>query len=191
MTSQQRNYVGISRAAWGCLFLYFNITIGTINILPTFVAYLLFLSAIHYLEPEQRDLKLLKPLGIILVIWYGADWICRAGGVVIGEKFVIAQLIITVICLYFHFQLYTDFALLAAKYQKVGDTLEKRFLQCRTVQTLFCTLMSLPIWQWWKDDDRVVVIVSIISLVGLIAVFGLLAALFTLRKHFTSTSENQ
>ena len=47
MTQRQTLYAGVSRAAWGYFFLYFDIRLGQLNILPEFGAYLLFLSAIH------------------------------------------------------------------------------------------------------------------------------------------------
>lgn len=46
MTERKTLYDGVSNAAWGYFFLYFNINLGAVNILPRFVGWLLFLAAI-------------------------------------------------------------------------------------------------------------------------------------------------
>ena len=74
MTQRQTLYAGVSRAAWGYFFLYFDIRLGQLNILPEFGAYLLFLSAIHLLEGQRRDLALLRPLGWLLAAWSVLGW---------------------------------------------------------------------------------------------------------------------
>ena len=74
MTDRKTLYRGASHAAWGYFFLYLDINLGTLNILPDWAAYLLFLSAIGKLQGERRDLALLRPLGILLALWNGADW---------------------------------------------------------------------------------------------------------------------
>lgn len=68
-------YRGVSHAAWGYLFLYLDVNLGTVSILPAFVGYLLFWSAISALEGEVRDLSLLRPLCALLGAWAGAGWL--------------------------------------------------------------------------------------------------------------------
>ena len=80
MTDRETLYRGASHAAWGYFFLYIDINLGTLNILPDWAAYLLFLSAIRKLQGERRDLALLRPLGILLAVWNGADWLAVLGG---------------------------------------------------------------------------------------------------------------
>ena len=75
MTDYQKIYDGISKAIWGYFFLYFDINLGTISILPSFVGYILFLKAIDLLEEEERELSLLKTLGLILVAWNVIEWL--------------------------------------------------------------------------------------------------------------------
>ena len=53
MTDYQKLYSGISKAAWGYFFLYFNINFNNVSILPSFVGYLLFLSAINLLKGKS------------------------------------------------------------------------------------------------------------------------------------------
>ena len=80
MNDNKKLFHGLDRAAWGYFFLYFNITIGRVNLLPPFVGYLLFLSALKLMEHEQRELTLLKPLAILLALWHGVDWVLSFAG---------------------------------------------------------------------------------------------------------------
>lgn len=48
----QTLYQGVSHAAWGYFFLYFDVNLGPLNVLPDWAAYLLFLSAIGKLRGE-------------------------------------------------------------------------------------------------------------------------------------------
>ena len=73
MTQHRQLYDGISHAAWGYLFLYLDINLGTVSVLPRFVGWLLFLSAIEKLKAERRDLALLRSLGTLLAAWSAAD----------------------------------------------------------------------------------------------------------------------
>lgn len=69
MTQYQTLYTGVSRAAWGYIFLYIDFKLGTVSILPSFVGIFLFLSAIDLLKGSRRDLSLLRPLGILLAVF--------------------------------------------------------------------------------------------------------------------------
>lgn len=107
MTQRQTLYAGVSRAAWGYFFLYFDIRLGQLNILPEFGAYLLFLSAIHLLEGQRRDLALLRPLGWLLAAWSGLGWAAELLGAAVN--FPVVGIVIGAVQMYFHFQMMTDF----------------------------------------------------------------------------------
>lgn len=184
MKYRQTLYTGVSRAAWGYFFLYFDFNIGTVSVLPSFVGVLLFLSAIHLLKEERRDLALLQPLGILLAVWHGADWAASWFGGTLDGRFAVLSLIISLAGLYFHFQLFTDFAALAAKYQQPEAELDRRLLRWRTIQTVLLTAMALVSYpaqwlsEWWDY------IIMAMAVVGLIAGICLMMALFPLRKVF-------
>lgn len=184
MREKQNLYQGVSHAAWGCVFLYFNINLGTVNILPKFVGYLLFLSAITLLREEQRDLALLRPLAIALAVWNGIQWGMECFAIPTGKSLMLLALIANVVELYFNFQFFTDFAALAAKYQQPEDELDKRLLKWRTVQTVvFTLLMVMENWNVSKGSVWMAVIVTLM-LAGLAAGLWLMTALFSLRKLF-------
>ena len=51
-TDYQKLQRSLSKVVFGYVFLYININIGQVNLLPVFVGYLLFLSAIEGLKEE-------------------------------------------------------------------------------------------------------------------------------------------
>lgn len=191
MTDRQTLYTGVSRAAWGYFFLYFDFNLGPVSVLPDFVSMLMFLSAISLLKNERRDLILLRPLGIMLTLWHVATWALSWFGASLEGRFEILELLITTANLYFHFQMFTDFAALAAKYQQPEDPIDRRLLRWRTVQTVLLTalvLISHPILQqleWWSY------ITAGMTVLAMIACLCLMAALFALRKIFRGERGNR
>ena len=118
MTDYTKIKNGISKIIWGYFFLYFNINLGTVSILPTFIAYILFLSAIELLKDEERELSLLRPLGVILGIWEAIEWLATCVGYSFDNKWQFLNLIIGLVNLYFHFQFITNLATIAKRYQQ-------------------------------------------------------------------------
>lgn len=182
MTDYRKLYDGISRAAWGYFFIYFNININTVSILPSFVGYLLFLSAINYLKDEERELGLLHTLGVILALWHGAEWVMSWLGVSLDGAWQFIDIIISLVNLYFHFQLLTNLASIATKYQPEGYEQDAKLLRYRTLQTVMLTAITIvtELHPWLSDAWTYISIVMLI--VYLIAGICLMKALFDLRK---------
>lgn len=182
MVARRDIYGGLSRAAWGYLFLYLDINLGTVSILPRFVGWLLFLSAIEQLKAERRELALLRPLGILLLLWSGADWLASWAGADVDGHIVPLDLIVTVAQMYFHFQFLTDCAALAEPYSYAG--IHRRLLRWRTLQTLLLTGMGIltEAGAWLGRISGYMLAAS--AVVYLIAGLCLMAALFALRKFY-------
>ena len=182
MTDYRKLYDGISKAAWGYFFIYFNININTVSILPSFVGYLLFLSAINYLKDEERELGLLHTLGVILALWHGAEWVMSWLGVSLDGAWQFIYIIISLVNLYFHFQLLTNLASIATKYQPEGYEQDAKLLRYRTLQTVMLTAITIvtELHPWLSDAWIYISIVMLI--VYLIAGICLMKALFDLRK---------
>lgn len=182
MTDYRKLYDGISKAAWGYFFIYFNININTVSILPSFVGYLLFLSAINYLKDEERELGLLHTLGVILELWHGAEWVMSWLGVSLDGAWQFIDIIISLVNLYFHFQLLTNLASIATKYQPEGYEQDAKLLRYRTLQTVMLTAITIvtELHPWLSDAWIYISIVMLI--VYLIAGICLMKALFDLRK---------
>lgn len=182
MMDYQKLYSGISKAAWGYFFLYFNINFNNVSILPSFVGYLLFLSAINLLKEEERELSLLHTLGVIMALWTGVEWLASFVGLNLEGMWQFIDIIISLVNLYFHFQFLTNLASIAAKYQSEGYELDAKLLRYRTLQTVMLTAIEVIIrFQPWLSEAWTVISICML-IVYLIAGICLMKALFDLRK---------
>lgn len=182
MTDYQKLYSGISKAAWGYFFLYFNINFNNVSILPSFVGYLLFLSAIKLLKEEERELSLLHTLGVIMALWTGVEWLASFVGLNLEGMWQFIDIIISLVNLYFHFQFLTNLASIAAKYQSEGYELDAKLLRYRTLQTVMLSAIEVIIcFQPWLSEAWTVISICML-IVYLIAGICLMKALFDLRK---------
>lgn len=182
MTNHQKLYSGISKAAWGYFFLYFNINFNNVSILPSFVGYLLFLSAINLLKDEERELSLLHTLAVIMALWTGVEWLASFVGLNLEGMWQFIDIIISLVNLYFHFQFLTNLASIAAKYQSESNELDAKLLRYRTLQTIMLTAIEVIIcFQPWLSEAWTVISICML-IVYLIAGICLMKALFDLRK---------
>ncbi|MDE6107309.1 MAG: hypothetical protein K2F83_01365, partial [Oscillospiraceae bacterium] len=139
MTDREKLCGGLSNAAWAYFFLTFNFNLGTVNVLPTFVGWLLFRSAIEKLQEERRELALLLPLGVIMAVWNLADWVLAMFGVSLNGRFMVADLLLAVVGLYFHFQFLTDLAAMADAHLE-GKGRGNALRDCRTAYVVLLTI---------------------------------------------------
>ena len=112
------------------------------SILPAFVGYLLFWSAIGALEGRSGPVPPpapVRPVGRV----GGAGWLYSWTGGSLDGCFYPLDVILQAASLYFHFQLFTDLALLAARYQPEGADLDRHLLRLRTLQVLLLTGLAL------------------------------------------------
>lgn len=182
MTDYHKLYTGIGRAAWGYFFIYFDINLNTVSILPSFIGYLLFLSAINHLCDEERELNLLRTLGVILTAWHIASWVASFGAIKLDGMLPAVDIIIGVVNIYFHFQLLTNLASIAAKHQPEGYELDAKLLRYRTMQTVMLTaVIVLGYLVKWQAELVTFVSVGMI-IVYLIVAILLMKALFDLRR---------
>ena len=180
-TERENLYTGLSHAAWGYFFLNFDFNLGTVSVLPRFVGFVLLLSAITKLSGERRDLKLLRPLCILLMGWATFDWLLSWGGRDLDGHILFLDLLISATQLYFHYQFLTDMAALAEQYQREGDDLDGRLRRRRTVYIVLITvvalLISLPAGLLGDWQEGVImgtaVIACVVALMIMTALFGL------------------
>lgn len=184
-TDRETMYKALSYLGWGYVFLYFDFNLGPISVTPAWVGYLLFSSAIGLLREEHRDLQLLSPLATLLGLCSAAEW----GGPLLGvdvSNIPALSLIAGAASLYFHFQLFTDLAEIAARYQDEGEALDRRFLRWRTIHTLLITFTTLLVYLPWEDpwgNIRSFMAAAVILPV-LAVMISLTACVFALRRHF-------
>lgn len=191
MTDYNKIYNGISKAIWGYFFLYFNINLGTISILPSFIGYILFLKSIDLLQEEERELSLLKTLDVILGIWEGIQWLANCVGYSFDGKWQFLNLIIGLVNLYFHFQFLTNLASIATKHQQENCIYDKNLLSYRTIltilQTIFIVFTSLNFF----SEEVIVYITLALGIIFVIVCIGMMVILNQLRKHLKNDEETK
>ena len=183
---------GLTCAAWGYFFLYFDFNLNSVSLLPDFVAFVLFLRAIGLMEEEERDLALLRPLALALLVWEGADWLLSWAGEDLASLFAALNagwlfyqplyLTVQAMSLYFHFQLFTDLAAMAARWQAEGQGLDRRLLRLRTALTLLITATAvltrlLPPGRGWSYG-----VLTALLVVSLVVAVLLMLGAFALRR---------
>lgn len=204
MTDYERLYIGLSHAAWGYFLLRFNFNLNvdstSINILPSFAGALLLLSAVNKLSAERRDLKLLRPLCMILAAWHLADWLLALAGTSLTGKILFLDLIFTAVLLYFHFQFLTDMAAIAEKYQPEEETLNRRILRRRTVLLVLATIADVAsglfqaadLGQMMKMEmpfGLLTIALGVLLAVTLIVIVMIMFSLFQLRRYVRNWGE--
>lgn len=181
-TDYQKLQRSLSKVILGYVFLYININIGQVNLLPVFVGYLLFLSAIEGLKEEERELSLLKTLGVILALWHAFVWAMSWVSVEIEGKWLLADILISVMNIYFQFQFVTNLAAIAEKYQTEEDDLHGKMLKYRTWQTVILTVITIVTELLPQEPTLVGYLFTTMAVVYLILAFCLFKALFDLRR---------
>ena len=204
MTDYERLYTGLSHAAWGYFLLHFNFNLNvdsvSINILPSFAGALLLLSAVDKLSAERRDLKLLRPLCMILAAWHLADWLLALAGTSLTGKILFLDLIFTAVLLYFHFQFLTDMAAIAEKYQPEEETLNRRIQGRRTVLLVLATIADVAsglfqaadLGQMMKMEmpfGLLTIALGVLLAVTLIVIVMIMFSLFQLRRYVRNWGE--
>ena len=128
--------------AWGYILLYLDVNFGTFNILPNWLGFLLILFALSPLAAEVPSAALLRSFAALLAAWCGVTWLASLFGLSMPDGLDVVSLVVSVITLYFHFQLLTDLATLSEKY---GCPQTDKLMHLRTVNTLLTTAMALPL----------------------------------------------
>lgn len=177
--NQEQIYRGLSKVAWGYVFLTFNLNLGSLNVLPNWAGYLFFLAAIGLLGESLRDLPLLKPFCVLLAVVDIVDWLAvlMTGESLTGRIFLV-YLLLVCISIYFQFQLITDLALLAEEYGLPSGALRG----CRNVDAATSVLILLPLP--WEENEILTVWFVLLMLTGILVRLILVWKLFVLRKAF-------
>lgn len=189
MTDYNKIYNGISKAIWGYFFLYFNINLGTISILPSFIGYILFLKSIDLLQEEERELSLLKTLGVILGIWEGIQWSANCVGYSFDGKWQFINLIIGLLNLYFHFQFITNLASIATKHQQEDCVYDKKLLTYRTILTILQTIFIVFTSFNFFSEEVIIYISLALGIIFVIVCIGIMVILNQLHKHLKNHEE--
>ena len=123
-------------------------------------------------------------------MWHIASWIASWVSVDLDGMLQVVDIIIGVVNIYFHFQLLTNLASIATKYQSADDELDAKLLRYRTLQTVMLTAVIIVgyLAKWLPELVTVVSIGMII--IYLIVGILLMKALFDLRRSISSDSDS-
>lgn len=179
---------GIRMAGAGYLLIYLNFNLNlsgfTLPLLPNVAGWLLLAAALRNLSVEAPTLKLILPFAGALGVWSLGQFFptlelpAPLGWLSLG---------MSILQLYFHFQLFTDLAGVARKHltpQSAGDR-ASTLLRARTVITLANALMFLPDLLTALPELLLFVLMAAWLAAGLTAV----AVLFQLAGRFVRLCE--
>ncbi len=182
MTEYEKLYHGIGKAAWGYLFILFDLKINEINLLPSFIGYLLFFLAIDGLCERKREAVLLQTFGVILAFWQTVAW---AFAWIEMEGSWVPQLIDTIIgvcVIWFHFKFLTLLISVAEQHQPVGRGFDRNLRVYRAVLVPTMTFF----WLWTALSLQLGAVGGLISIGAMILymIVGicLMKTLFDLRR---------
>ena len=173
MREQLTFSMAVKKIAWAYVLIHSAFILGVIDILPDWLGFYFMLVAIRKLREEEESMGLLEPLVKILIAWNAIIW---------GSRFIGWDLslfpfaiVISVIGIYFHFQLLTNIANIAEKH---GSERGKGILVVRTVETLINTVLTIMLYL--KISEGWMMVFAIIAFVGVI---WICATLFGLAKE--------
>lgn len=178
----------IKKIAISYIFIYFHINISVIDILPNWLGFFMIVSALPVLSEKERSAQLLRPFGIALGIWNIIELVLKAAGTEWNITFI--SIIISIIAIYFHFQLITNIANLAVEQSK-----RKRLLVLRTTTVLLNTLLTLSLFIPTALNNEIYsYILILIGLPQVVICFWIAGELFglsrTIRETEFETSES-
>lgn len=173
--SQESNTTAntVRKIAWGYFFLYLDINLNSWSVLPAWLGWYKFSSAIGALKEKRPKLALLENFLPPILVWSLLKW---------QQFFALpgwtgpVGVMLSLMQLYFHFHLLTELSALAS-----GD-LARRLLRCRTVsvvmQTALTVLIALPLPQ-----NAIAALGFPLVLAGLLVCLYMMASLFHLAKE--------
>lgn len=179
----------IRKIAWGYVFLYFNINLGTIDILPSWVGYLMIFSAIPILALYEESAGLLRNVAAILALWSGFDWVMTIlgantyGSGILYSLYALASTVASVAAIYFHFQLLTNLAGVAV--QLGFEDRAARFLRLRTINTVMQTVLA--VYTAFPLPEIMAAAIALL-IANLIVLIMIVACLFGFRKEIDANS---
>ena len=140
MTENNSLLSGITRIAWGFVFILFNFSINEIDLIPDFIGYISVAMGIVCLGDILGHLKLLKPLSVILSVWTAIMWFSEAltltsllsagyASAVMGYLSTAMQVVVLI----FTIALLTDLSTVAVKHQKADGNLDRKLIVARNI----------------------------------------------------------
>lgn len=166
----------VKKIAVSYIFIYFSINIIVIDIIPDWLGYFMIVSALPVLTEKEQSAQLLRPFGLALGIWNIIEWVLK----ILGSEwdFTLISLMLSIITIYFHFQLITNIANLDIEQSK-----RKRLLVLRTTTVLLHTLLTLSLFiPTTLDNEIYSYILMFMGIPQIVICFWIAGELFGLSK---------
>lgn len=179
MTDRNELVKAIGGIVAGYIFLHFNLTFGIVNLLPDWLGYAAIVYVLDVLGEEEPSAKLLRPLGMLLIAWEIYEIIEMLFDFQLN--LLILENIVTIISLYFHFQLLTNLAAIAEKYEYPKH---QNIIKLRTAQTLLITAFAVMPLSW----EKYTWVVTGMALVGIVIGVWICIALNAFKKALSADS---
>lgn len=182
------NYLdAIGKISWGYIFIYISLNLGTVNIFPAWVGFLLIYLALGAVTAMEPSAKLLKPFALLLMAEDLAEWALNIFSMTPDLYWI--DVFASVIILYFHFQLLTNLSNIA---ENQGSQYAGRLKKLRSVQTVFMTAAALiPVSRRAAITlAESGVAVFGIGLFGVIVMLVICATLFQYKRELSAMEEN-
>lgn len=167
----------VKSIAWGFLLLHLHFNLGTLDILPDWLGMVLILWALPELAKHTASAGLLRPFAILLSLWEGVEWLFALFGTTLDLGFL--GIIGSIVALYFRFQLLTEVARIAGKF---NCPQERSMLVLRNVDAVMITLFALPI-PW----DKLEVLAFLLIILEVIVALWIGGKLFSLSRSLAET----
>lgn len=145
-----------------------------------FVGYALIVKALWDISKIEPSSALLRPLGIGLIVWRLFVWIV----VLVTREFNggMIGLIVNIFDLYFQYQLLTNMAGVAGRFQ---CSQEESLLHLRNVQAVIITTFIVMDLELWNGMNWIIPIAYLLAFVQLFVIIGICKELFGLKKELS------
>ena len=182
----------ISKFLWAYVFILFNISIGTVDVLPDFIGYILMAAGIFSLSKELGHSPLLKILSIIMSVWSVIYWGLNA--------FSVSSDILTYISsstgavdIVLNFLFLTDLSVICKTYQTEEQKLDKKLITARNIYT-FCiaasVLSSLSLLLISKTAEILIVFTVAVSIICIVLLLAVMILIFQGLSGLKKITEN-
>ena len=156
MTQEEYIYA-LKKIRNSILFILIHINIGTIDILPDWIGYILLYQSIMIIGKEEKSALLLTKLVLSLIIFYLIDWLCVILGINFNIKILVE--IMVIIRIYVNFQVITHIIDISIKHK---SEMTDKIRNVRNVMTILLTFLSLTSY---------LVNVEILAVISYVALF--------------------
>ncbi len=129
---------------YGYLFLMFDFNVGTLDIIPDFIGYVLFYHALKTLKSEVNDVKLLNDLALLLGGFSCVDWIFKTIG--FSMYFQLVDMIVLIVTLYFDFHLISGIITIGQRYCFHEEQLKTMIFLRNTKVILHTVVYLITTW---------------------------------------------